>query len=554
MYRALLVLCIFFMAYTAFAQNGGIQDPQKVWKSDACSNKLQCSSGSAQGACVLPNHPSWVAFGCTATSCGCKNSNNVQQTTVRLINNPCPTATYGSSNYFNEESNSCVPACEHPYTMIEGSCVCNPLNVRPSDGACVIPPNCTLPQTLDPVTWQCTSGCDGGYVLDPATNQCLPECDSGIRYVGSSPSPFGYTSGQCIESPGECIANGGMLGVDQGSGGNVQNDSGANPTYAGCIVPDPEEDCGTGELSSFNYCQDKKDQCDAIGGTYGAIGANGEYSHTCLINEGEGLPTCNSSEALTYVENPDGSFGFACSPKVQEPPANDSDNDGIPDESDPDDDNDGTPDTTDDCNNSLDNDCDGTGNGDDDNDLCNETIDPDCNGIPGGTPADKKFGGGDTCDGPPNCTGDAIQCGIAKQAWLIRCDKSSDGELSSNADQCVQTPTCEGDSWKCSILLSTWRQKCSTRDGTDNAAELQEVGDFQVTSLDHGEADFGSLGNDALNVPTVSSSCPADVVISIRGTAVNLSYQPVCDFAERIRPIVLLAGSIMGGRILLGAL
>jgi len=55
----------------------------------------------------------------------------------------------------------------------------------------------------------------------------------------------------------------------------------------------------------------------------------------------------------------------------------------------------------------------------------------------------------------------------------------------------------------------------------------------------------------ALSITATSGSCPAAESLSILGTEQTLSWQPVCDFATGIRPVVIAVGALSAGLWLL---
>ena len=54
-------------------------------------------------------------------------------------------------------------------------------------------------------------------------------------------------------------------------------------------------------------------------------------------------------------------------------------------------------------------------------------------------------------------------------------------------------------------------------------------------------------------VPIGAGSCPAPRVLSTRAGALTFSYQPICDFATLINPVVVALAWLLAGYILLGA-
>lgn len=249
---------------------------------------------------------------------------------------------------------------------------------------------------------------------------------------------------------------------------------GETSTY--CAPPfEPPEECSDPEGTitfggeTHVVCNDRKNECESTGGTYGFY--NGE--ETCLPPEfDDDLPTCDSDGAISMTwDESTGTGGFVCEspikpdpdlPKRDNPRETDTDQDGIPNEADDDIDGDGIP-------NHLDDDIDGDGVNnfydiDIDGDQINNNIDPDVDGdgIPNNTDGDvdgdgvpnsqdtdsdgdgvpnaddptpngnqqdnSELAGGKSCNVTPFCKGDAIQCAIHYQLWKTRCEEQKQQE------------------------------------------------------------------------------------------------------------------------------
>lgn len=125
---------------------------------------------------------------------------------------------------------------------------------------------------------------------------------------------------------------------------------------------------------------------------------------------------------------------------------------------------------------------------------------------------ESEFGGGDSCESPPSCSGDAIQCGIAQQSWLMRCAY----EESNNFP--AQQVEIEG--------LVTGPQ-----------FELLEAeNEIEVPSF---------LDNHAR---WLGSACPPEEVFNLRlggGKTFALSYQPLCQAATTISPLIIIIATVM---------
>lgn len=95
-------------------------------------------------------------------------------------------------------------------------------------------------------------------------------------------------------------------------------------------------------------------------------------------------------------------------------------------------------------------DSDGDGQADEDDD--NPDNDPD----------KTSFSGGDNCNAPPMCSGDAIMCGMARIQWRIDCNTRKTKNVSGGS--CAAMPVCVGDNCDAveySQLLMQWRSACA---------------------------------------------------------------------------------------------
>lgn len=75
---------------------------------------------------------------------------------------------------------------------------------------------------------------------------------------------------------------------------------------------------------------------------------------------------------------------------------------------------------------------------------------------------DGTFSGGDDCNTPPQCSGDAIACGQARIQWRIECNTRKNRNISGGA--CNAMPVCAGekcDALEYSSLLMQWRSACA---------------------------------------------------------------------------------------------
>ena len=119
--------------------------------------------------------------------------------------------------------------------------------------------------------------------------------------------------------------------------------------------------------------------------------------------------------------------------------------------------------------------------------------------------------GGDLCDSPPVCTGDAVQCAILAQEFKIRCDAEDLNDFEKHKD-------------KIENLFD------------DPKFELKESDEVEVESFITGHTRW------------LSSTCPADEQMSLRlngGRTFSLSYQPLCNAADAISPLIIIIATLM---------
>lgn len=88
--------------------------------------------------------------------------------------------------------------------------------------------------------------------------------------------------------------------------------------------------------------------------------------------------------------------------------------------------------------------------------------DPDGEGDGEGDPDKSQFSGGDDCNTPPSCSGDAIMCGQARIQWRIDCNTRKNRNVSGGT--CASMPVCTGekcDAMEYNSMLFQWRSACA---------------------------------------------------------------------------------------------
>jgi len=203
----------------------------------------------------------------------------------------------------------------------------------------------------------------------------------------------------------------------------------------------------------------------------------------------------------------------------------------------PDSDGDGAPDSEDGDPNNPDSDGDGLSDG----------IDPDPNN--------------------PDTDGDGIPDGEDNDADGNGINDSDENGSSYEDGTCekdhVEEPECDSDdAIQCGILLNTWRQRCDDqlfREELEGTEEFNEQGE----SLLDGDAEENQIGSSEIGFNSFldglddsgsgfggSNACPADIDINIAliGT-ISIPFTFICDFATRIRPIIVALGWLAAGFI-----
>lgn len=119
--------------------------------------------------------------------------------------------------------------------------------------------------------------------------------------------------------------------------------------------------------------------------------------------------------------------------------------------------------------------------------------------------------GGDKCDNPPFCTGDAIQCAILDQQYITRCNAEDLYDYEKHKDEIEQLVT-------------------------GSKFELQDTSIVEMSSFVTGHTRW------------LSSTCPADETMSLRtngGRTFSLSYLPLCNAADAIAPLIVIIATLL---------
>lgn len=204
-------------------------------------------------------------------------------------------------------------------------------------------------------------------------------------------------------------------------------------------------------------------------------------------------------------------------------------------------------------------DADGDGEADDDDDNPdNDTEKPEASG-------------GDSCDAPPSCSGDAIACMQVKIQWRIDCNTRTKANVSGGHCGAGGMPVCAGDGCKAAEhaqLIQQWKAACALEKlskGTGEAGTGDQPNWTKVTGTGkEGEGDDpeGPL-QDHLFDPSSrldytgfvgGGSCPQLGVLQMPfGKTFNLDALPwFCDLLYVTRIFLALLGSFIGIGIIMG--
>lgn len=307
--------------------------------------------------------------------------------------------------------------------------------------------------------------------------------------------------------------------------------------YSNCTFSDPKKivciylndgtsSCHATYTSTGNYCDDPDgasprpfDDMTDDEGCYSATANGKKY---CESPDDSPCPNYTIIDGKKYCQMPG---------EGESPP--DSDGDGLPDAEDldpsnPDTDGDGIPDGSDPDPTNPDTDGDGIPDGED--------PDSDGNGIPDdeeGEPGPESEYTEGACEPgeqiqEPDCSTelDAIQCGIYLNNWHLRCEEKQRHQELIGTDEFRG-----GDS-------------LTDGDNPDNTVKSKEVS-FSgfLDGLDDSGSGFGG-----------AMTCPPDKQINLGFGSIALPFTYICQWAEKIRPLIVALGWLAAGLIALKAM
>lgn len=144
-----------------------------------------------------------------------------------------------------------------------------------------------------------------------------------------------------------------------------------------------------------------------------------------------------------------------------------------------------------------------------------------------------------------NGTGNTITQTIGTTGGEAEETDGPDDERQYGGGECAAVPFCSGDAIDCAIARHLWEAKCAlaTDVQVDEAALEASLGDTDLSTIvDGGEVDasdpLGLGGYSELSAP----SCPADYTFNVLGASVPVSWTYVCQLLMLIRPLVHAVG------------
>lgn len=199
-------------------------------------------------------------------------------------------------------------------------------------------------------------------------------------------------------------------------------------------------------------------------------------------------------------------------------------------------------------------DADGDGQADDDDDRDdNDTNKP-------------QASGGDSCQAPPSCSGNAIDCMQVKIQWRIDCNTRSKVNVTGGA--CTATPVCVGENCKAmeySSLLMQWRTACALEKlkipGAGEGSEGEKIKpDFEALAA----GGDGANPDDSIFLPDGDGESFNESLVSYGSGALGWNFsiegqqftmpQQIKDWLPAIRWLIIAGATLVGIGIAWGKL
>ncbi|WDS36969.1 virulence factor TspB C-terminal domain-related protein [Pseudoxanthomonas sp.] len=188
-----------------------------------------------------------------------------------------------------------------------------------------------------------------------------------------------------------------------------------------------------------------------------------------------------------------------------------------------------------------------------------------------------SFSGGDGCDAPPSCQGDAIACGQARIQWRIDCNTRNDTKITGGA--CGALPVCTGRNCKAdeyAQLIMQWRAACALEkmadgegsgitdpntkkiaDAITSGGDMGEEGSPDAAFAD-GDGTGGSngAGGEAGELDDSgfgwTSSCPTIPDVSVMGQSIHFDTSVFCSWVNLGGQLVIIFATLLCLRIISG--
>ena len=161
--------------------------------------------------------------------------------------------------------------------------------------------------------------------------------------------------------------------------------------------------------------------------------------------------------------------------------------------------------------------------------------------------------GSESCDTPPPCSGDPVECATLYQTWAVMC---YDGGSFDNPGNCSAGFTCEGGVLKCEMIRQARQQYCDLYHAEGVDIDPFDDSDFKSQNYqamdDATEVDIGTLDTSGTGFGGSGGSCPAPFPFTVYGMSSEISLDPFCQLAPYIRIFVILAALLTGTYIVMG--
>lgn len=193
-------------------------------------------------------------------------------------------------------------------------------------------------------------------------------------------------------------------------------------------------------------------------------------------------------------------------------------------------------------------------------------------------PNEDSASGGDDCNVPPSCNGNAIQCAQLRVQWRIDCNTRRQVNIAGGT--CDAVPVCTGEgcnAMEYSQLMMQWRTVCaveklakngsgsstgSTGDANGNGVADVLEGTGDPGSLGDGQGDVDGAKKFGLGVSTNlldqenlfgGGSCPEPPTFELMGQTISGADFPYfCQAAAILRALILMWGAYVALKILMG--